>query len=111
MTSTTPFWFDVVFLAAVVFIAGVFVLGSLQERKFARRAEHWPVIESTAVERLFLSADPTTYRIRVKYVFQGAEYTSVAENFFQKQSTNKYVGDVVMIKVNPENPAISVLYS
>lgn len=47
----------------------------------------------------------------MKYVFQGAEYTSVAENFFQKQSTNKYVGDVVMIKVNPENPAISVLYS
>lgn len=47
----------------------------------------------------------------MKYVFQGAEYTSVAENFFQKQNTNKYVGDVVMIKVNPENPAISVLYS
>jgi hypothetical protein len=111
MVSKVPLWFEFVFFGFVLFFVFGFLLAAWQERKLARGAEYWPVVNSIVVERLFLSADPTSYRYKVMYKFNGIEHISVAKNFFGKSDTNKYVGDNVSIKVDPKNPSSSVLFS
>jgi hypothetical protein len=111
MISEWPDWFSYIFIGFVLFVCIVLVSGSWQQNKLARRAEHWPIVDAIVVERLFLSADPTTYRYKVRYDFNGAEYISEAENFFDKSNTDKYVGDTILIRVDPSNPASCVLYS
>ncbi|RWC58986.1 DUF3592 domain-containing protein [Mesorhizobium sp.] len=98
-----------VILAAIIFIGYVF--GYRQQKRFAGLAESWPVVECRVVERLYLSADPMTYRYMVEYRFDGNVHKSIAKNFYRKDNTNKYVGDIIHIRVNPENPAICTLYS
>ena len=111
MNNTVPTWFVLISIAFVAIFFFLFIIGSRQEKVLVERAKSWPTVESVVVERLFLSADPTTYRYRVKYVFKNIEYISVAQNFYHKSNENKYVGDVIKIKIDPDNPEMSVLYS
>jgi hypothetical protein len=82
-----------------------------QTRKFARQADSCPVLNATVIDRLFQSSDPTTYRVVVAYVFEGISYEREAKNFFRNRTTNKYKGDTVCIKVNPESPEQCALFS
>lgn len=111
MAPKVPLWFEIVFFGFLLFFFFGFILATWQQRKFAREAEYWPVVKSVIVERICVSNDPTTYNFKVRYDFNGVEYLSVSRNFFEMSTTDKYVGDVVSIKVNPENPASSVLFS
>ncbi|TIP29220.1 MAG: hypothetical protein E5X67_07570 [Mesorhizobium sp.] len=110
MESKVPLWFEYVFFGFLLFFFFGFLLATWQERKFAREAEYWPIVNSIIVERLFANADPTTYNFKVRYEFNGAEYTSIAKNFFGMNSENKHVGDDVLIKVDPKNPESCVLF-
>lgn len=89
----------VCFIIAVI----VFLLATIQESRLAAKATAWPVVESRVVDRLTAAPDPVAYNIRVSYLFDGKKYGSVARNFYRKETTNKHVGDTVLIKVNPRN--------
>ncbi|SJM30843.1 DUF3592 domain-containing protein [Mesorhizobium delmotii] len=102
------FIFVFVCFGIVVF---VFVLATIQENRFAAKAMAWPVVESRVVDRLTAAVDPVTYDIKVSYLFDGKKYDSVARNFYGKKTTNKHVGDTVLIKVNPRKPDECVLFS
>ncbi|WP_432612756.1 DUF3592 domain-containing protein [Mesorhizobium mediterraneum] len=101
----------VLFLSSRAIAVFIFVLATIQENRFAAKAISWLVVESRVVDRLTAAPDPVTYDIRVSYLFDGKKYNSVARNFYRKETTNKHVGDTVLIKVNPRKPDECVLFS
>ncbi|MCP9229209.1 hypothetical protein NMG46_02945 [Mesorhizobium sp. LMG 17147] len=102
--------FIFVFLCFIIAVI-VFVLATIQESRLAARATAWPVVESRVVDRLTAAPDPVAYNIRVGYLFDGKKYDPVARNFYRKETTNKHIGDAVLIKVNPRKPDECVLFS
>ncbi|MER9865839.1 hypothetical protein NKJ35_01345 [Mesorhizobium sp. M0136] len=102
--------FIFVFVGFIITVI-VFVLATIQENRLAAKATAWPVVESRVVDRLTAAPDPVAYNIRVSYLFHGKKYDSVARNFYRKETTNKHVGDTVLIKVNPRKPDECVLFS